>query len=450
MKRLLLSAMQSGSGKTIVTCGLLAALQNRGLQVQAFKCGPDYIDPMFHTRILKVPSRNLDLFLQGEQGIYRTLSRHTGEIALLEGAMGFYDGVGNTDWASAWQIATLTKTPVLLIVRPCGTSLTLAAQIKGLLAFRPDTCIVGLLLNDCKSSMYAHLAPLLQQETGLPVLGYLPPMKEAVLESRHLGLITAKEVQDISERFARIGEAIEKTVDLDQLLQLAEQATPLPVSSQSVVHTSDCCRIAVARDEAFCFYYQDSLDALCAAGATLFPFSPLHDAFLPEEIGGLYLGGGYPELWAQELSQNEGMRNSIRQAIESGIPTVAECGGFLYLQHSLQDQNGVAWPMVNALRGDGRKTERLQRFGYLYLTAETDSLLFRQGETVPAHEFHYWDSTENGAGLTAKKPLRDRNWRCGIVGPTVYAAFPHLHFGGAIPLAARFVAAATAFQEGAK
>lgn len=359
--------------------------------------------------------------------------------------MGFYDGVGGTDQASAWRTAVVTGTPVLLIVRPRGTSLTLAAQIKGLLSFRWDSHIVGLLLNDCKPMVYAHLAPLLQQETGLPVLGYLPPMEEAVLESRHLGLLTAGEICDLSGRFLRIAEQMEQTVDLDRLLQLAEQAAPFSVCPKEETVSVSSSRIAVAQDEAFCFYYPDNLDALRAAGAAICPFSPLHDPVLPEGIGGIYLGGGYPELWTQKLAQNETMRSSIRQAVERGLPTVAECGGFLYLQQSLQDQNAVSWPMVGALHGDGIRTGQLQRFGYLHLTAETDSLLFRQGETVPAHEFHYWDSTENGSSLTAGKPLRDRTWRCGVVGPALYAAFPHLHFGGDIPMAARFVTAAKTF-----
>ncbi len=440
----MLAAMQSGSGKTTVACGLLAALKARGRAVQAFKCGPDYIDPMFHTRVLGVPSRNLDRFLQGESGVRRTLAASPAEFALLEGAMGFYDGLGGTDEASAWQVARVTGTPVVLVLRPRGSSLTLAAQVKGLQAFRPDSRIAGLLLNDCKPSMHAHLAPILARETGLPVLGYLPPMPRADFASRHLGLLTAAEIADFSDRVAAIASQMERTVDVDRLLALAD-ATAIPAARGGArpAFPPSRCRIAVARDEAFCFYYRDNLDLLRAEGAEPVEFSPLRDEALPANIGGLYLGGGYPELHAEALSRNAPMRAAIRSAVRAGMPTVAECGGFLYLQRALQDADGHSWPMAGALPGEGVRTDRLQRFGYLTLRAEADSLLFRAGESIPAHEFHYWDSTDNGDGLTAVKG--GRRWRCGQVNDRLYAAFPHLHFGGHAPLARRFADAAAEF-----
>lgn len=441
MKRLMLAAMHSGAGKTAVTCALLAALKARGLDVQAFKCGPDYIDPMFHTRVLGVPSRNLDLFLQGEEGVRRSLSSSTAQIGILEGAMGFYDGLAGTDAASAWAVAQAAGTPVVLVVRPKGASLTLAAQVKGLLAFRPDSCIAGLLLNDCRPGLYAHLTPILTRETGLPVLGYLPPMAEADIPSRHLGLLTAGEIQDLNARFSAIAAQLEQSADLDGLLALAAEHSE---SCSPAAPPRPRCRVAVAQDEAFCFYYQDSLDALQAAGAELVFFSPLRDSALPAHIGGLYLGGGYPELYAQALAENASMRQAVRAAVQCGLPTVAECGGFLYLQTALQDQEGRSYPMAGVLSGEGFPTPRLQRFGYLTLTAGEDSLLFRAGEPVPAHEFHYWDCTDNGGGLTAQKD--GRSWRCGFLSPTLYAAFPHLHLGGALPLARRFSDAAERYQ----
>ncbi|MEG0803383.1 MAG: cobyrinate a,c-diamide synthase, partial [Pygmaiobacter sp.] len=293
MSRLMISALQSGSGKTVLTCGLLAALKARGWDVRAFKCGPDYIDPMFHSRVLGVPSRNLDLFLQGDAAICHTFAANGGEVSVLEGAMGFYDGIGGTDAASAWQIAARTQTPVILAVRPKGASLTLAAQIKGLLSFRENSQIAGLLLNDCTPALYAHLAPLLQRETALPVLGYLPPMEQAALESRHLGLLTADEVEQFAERFAGIAAQLEQTVDLDALLRLARGAAPCTAVSAAEI-PPHCCRIAVAQDAAFCFYYQENLEQLQQEGAELCFFSPLCDVALPACCDGLYLGGGYP------------------------------------------------------------------------------------------------------------------------------------------------------------
>ncbi len=423
----MLSAMNSGSGKTVFTCGLLAALKERGLSVQSFKCGPDYIDPMFHSQILGVPSRNLDLFLQGEAGVRQTLGRQTAELALIEGAMGFYDGVKGTDRASAWAVAKATDIPAVLVLRPKGSSLTLAAQVRGMQSFRTPSHIAGLLLNDCKPSLYAHLKPILERETGLPVIGYLPPMDEAVLDSRHLGLLTAGEIEDLTARFSAIAQQMEQTVDIDALLALAGEASEKECSS---VLPPARCKIAVAQDEAFCFRYQDNLDLLRENGAELVFFSPLRGPCLPQGADGLYLPGGYPELYARQLSENVSMRESVRRAVAAELPTVAECGGFLYLQETLEDKQGKIWPMAGALPGAGYRTNHLQRFGYKTLTAEQNSLLLQVGESVPVHEFHYWDSTVPGT----------------VLSETMYAGFPHLHFGGALPLAERFVTGAVRWR----
>ena len=438
MRGLLISAMASGQGKTTLTCGLMAAFQRRGLRTAGFKCGPDYIDPMFHRQVLGVPSRNLDLFLQGEAGVRQSFRRAApgADLALAEGAMGFYDGLGGTDQASAWAVARCLDLPVVLAVRPRGASLTLAAQVKGLLEFRREHHIAALILTCCSPALHAHLAPILERETGLPLLGHLPPMEEAEFPSRHLGLYTAGEIADLKERFAAVGAQLERTVDLDRLLALAggetagEECPPPP---------TPVCTIAVARDEAFCFYYPENLEALERAGARLAFFSPLRDESPPEGVHGLYLGGGYPELYAQGLAQNAGMREKIRTLVRAGLPTVAECGGFLYLQKSLEDEQGQAFPMAGALEGAGYQTGRLQRFGYGELTAKNDSLLFRAGEHIPFHEFHYWDCTQNGGDLLAQKPMGGKKWPCGAAGESLYAAFPHLHFGGETPLAERFV-----------
>lgn len=440
----MLTAMASGSGKTTITCALLAAVKRRGIPVQSFKCGPDYIDPMFHTRVLGIPSRNLDLFLQGPGGVRRTLACQEADLALVEGAMGYYDGVGGSSDASAWQVADTAGIPAVLVLRPSGSGLTLAAQVRGLRSFRTPSRLAGLLLNGCKPALHAYLRPLLERETGLPVLGYLPPMEEAVFPSRHLGLLTAGEIADLSARIDTLAAQLERTADVSALLSLAEDGDEPPAA---LTPAPARCRIAVARDEAFCFLYEDNLDALRQSGAELVFFSPLRDASLPPDVQGLYLVGGYPELHARALSQNETMRQSIRRAVAAGLPTVAECGGFLYLQQALEDDAGVSWPMAGALPGAGFRTERLRRFGYLTLKAENHSLLLHRGETVPAHEFHYWDCTENGADLAARKPGRETTWRCGFVSPNLYAAFPHLHFNGQLPLARRFADRAARWRE---
>lgn len=455
MKRFMLTAMHSGAGKTVMTCALLAALRQRGIRVRSFKCGPDYIDPMFHSRVLGIPSRNLDLFLQGESGVKRTLFQNGEELAVLEGAMGYYDGLAGTDSCSAWKTASMTGTPAVLVVRPKGVGVSLAAQIRGMMTFREDSGIGGILLSDCSAALAEYLRPILERETGLPVFGYLPSMKEAELESRHLGLMTAAEIQDLSERIRLLAEQAEKTIDLDGLIRLAETADdrhpeePKYGCAENVPgmagHGNFPCRVAVSRDSAFCFCYEDSLDALRNAGAELVFFSPAEDEALPPETDGLYLCGGYPELYAQALSENAGMLQSIRECLGKGTPVIAECGGFLYLQETLEDEGGREWPVCGVLPGKGFRTGRLQRFGYQWLQDERDSMLFRKGEKVPAHEFHYWDCTQNGSDLLSEKP-DGRRWACGYTDEKMYAAFPHLHLGGEIPLAERFVQTCTEFR----
>lgn len=447
MIEVLLAAPASGSGKTAVTCALLRALQRRGLQPCAFKCGPDYIDPMFHRAVLGVPSHNLDLFLAQPQTVrtlYEGACRNHG-AAVCEGVMGFYDGMGGvTTQASAWQVADTLNLPVLLVVRPKGASLTLAAQIRGLQAFRTPSHLAGILLNDCTPMLADSLAPMLERETGLPVVGCLPHLPEAVLESRHLGLYTAAEIENLTARLDKMATALEENADLDRLLRLCER--PPRLVSPSPLQPSSTVSIAVAKDEAFCFTYAETLEVLRQYGADPVFFSPLHDSALPDAIGGLYLPGGYPELYAQALAENAAMRASIRHAVENGLPTVAECGGFLYLGQTLQDTQGQRWPMAGVLPGDGVQTQRLVRFGYAELTAETDSLLFRAGDQIPVHEFHYWDCTQNGTSFGVRKPITGRTWRCGFATPTLYAAFPHLYFAGRPQLAERFVKAAREAQ----
>lgn len=430
-----------------MTCAMLALLQKRGLAPCAFKCGPDYIDPMFHRSVLGLPSHNLDLFLSGEDRVKSAYARYAQNhgSAVVEGVMGFYDGLGGTTTrASAWHLADTLNLPVLLVIRPKGASLTLAAQINGLKKFRPNSHLAGILLNDCSPMLAKSLSPMLTQETGLPVLGSLPHLPEAVFGSRHLGLYTAGEITDLRDRIDRCADALEKTLDWERLEQLCSSPAP---GFRAADVPKPIARIAVAKDEAFCFTYAETLDALNDAGAEPVAFSPLHDSALPEAIGGVYLPGGYPELYARELSQNVSMLESVRTAVVSGLPTVAECGGFLYLGQTLEGEDGKIHPMAGVLPGTGEKKDRLVRFGYAELTAKQDSLLLHAGETVPIHEFHYWDSTDNGADFTACKPLTGRSWECGFASPTLYAAFPHLSFAGNPDLARRFAIAARAYRE---
>ena len=446
MIQFLLAAPRSGSGKTTMTCALLMALKRRGCAPCAFKSGPDYIDPMFHRAVLGVESRNLDLFFSAPDTVRTLYAKGAAGhgAAVCEGAMGFYDGLGGvSDRASAWHLADTLGLPVLLVVEPKGQSLTLAAELNGLVNFRTPSHIAGILLNNCTARMHALLAPMLEKETGLPVLGFLPKLPEAVIGSRHLGLYTAAEVENLQQKLALLADAAEEHIDWPRLLALCEKEPPaLPVQPETPPAR---VRIAVAQDEAFCFIYAETLEAFRDAGAEVVFFSPLRDTALPENIGGLYLPGGYPELHARELSKNTSLLREIKQKIESGLPTAAECGGFLYLGQSLTDAEGQSWPMAGVLPGEAKDAGRLVRFGYAALSADSDSLLFRAGESFPIHEFHHWDSTANGTALAAKKPVGGAEWRCGFINEHFYAGFPHLYWAGT-PLPQRFAAAAENYR----
>ena len=425
--RVLLAGTNSGCGKTTLTCAILQALVDRGLAVSSCKCGPDYIDPMFHSRIIGTKSTNLDPFFFSRDTLCSLLEKNARgrRLSVIEGVMGYYDGIGITDpRASTYEVAKATDSPAVLVVGVGGASLSVLAVIQGFLTLYPDNNIRGVILNRCSPMLYPALAEEIRRRFGPTVtpLGYLPPMPECTLESRHLGLVTAAEVTDLREKLSLLSRQAQETIDLDGLLRLADQAAPLAFTSPPPLPHRESVRIAVARDTAFCFYYEDSLDVLRDMGAELVDFSPLSDHSLPENIQGLYLGGGYPELRARELSENTAMRQSIRAALGGGLPCIAECGGFMYLTEHI-----AGFPMVGFLPGGCEDKGRLVRFGYVNLTARRDNLLCRAGETIRGHEFHRWDADDPGDGFTARRES-GRSWNCAVVSPTLYAGFPHFHF----------------------
>lgn len=465
MLKLMITAASSSSGKTAVTCGLLALLQKKGYDPCAFKCGPDYIDPMFHRSVLGIESNNLDVFLAGEEGVRVAFARgsrgHT--AAVCEGVMGYYDGMSDPEGissarASAWHVGALLDLPAILVVRPKGTALTLAAVIKGMMEFRRPSRICGVILNDC-SEVYARMyGPAIEAECGIPVLGYVPHMEEAAFESRHLGLMTAEEIGDLAERIRRIGARMEETLDWERLLAAAsekagEAAGEAPSERGASAGPQSPVRIAVAKDPAFNFIYSESISALEEAGAEIAYFSLLKDASLPEGAAGLYLPGGYPELYAKQLSENAPMRACVREAVRAGLPTVAECGGFLYLGEELKDAEGNGFAMCGALPGQAEGKGRLVRFGYGMVSSEKETMLLRPGEKVPVHEFHYWDTAEPGSDLTLTKQSTGRTWAFGYAGDALYAGFPHLYLAGrpegsTETLAERFARAAKRYAAG--
>ena len=452
MLKLMFAATASDSGKTSVTCGMLSLLSEMGLDPCAFKCGPDYIDPMFHRSVLGVDSHNIDLFMCGKQRAKEMFRRYSAGhgACVVEGVMGYYDGVSGTSLqASACDVAETLDLPVILIVRPKGTALTLAAVIKGMAEFRRPTHIKGVILNDCPKMVYSQFATVYEKQTGIPVLGYIPHIEDAGFKSRHLGLYTAGEIEDLSMRIGKIRDAIKEGVDIDRLMKICgSEDIPVDPAGSDPYDTKPA--VAVAKDEAFSFIYEETLDTLRDHGAEIRFFSPLHDEKIPEDASGLYIPGGYPELYAEGLSKNAGMRESIRKAAAAKMPLIAECGGFLYLGAKLADHAGVMHDMAGVLPGEAKNGGRLMRFGYAELSSSKDSMLIKAGERFPVHEFHYWDSTENGHDLTASKTLSGRTWECGFCSDTMYAGFPHLYMAGSPVMAERFVEACREYMKNRK
>lgn len=428
--RILLGAAASGSGKTLITCGLLQALKNRKLQVTSFKCGPDYIDPMFHSRVIGTKSRNLDSFFADEDTVRYLLEKNARdcEISVIEGVMGYYDGLaGISPKASAYDVAKITKTPAVLIVNAKGMSLSAVAFIKGFVEYQEDSQIRGVILNQVSSMMYPRLKQIIEEELSIKVYGYVPVVKDCVLESRHLGLVMPEEIVDLQQKLMELAEILEKSVDIDGLLELAEHAEELPVQESPVAyHTGRKIRIALAKDEAFCFFYQDNLELLEEMGAELVPFSPIHDKKLPEHIDGMLFHGGYPELYAKKLSENKEMLAAVCAAVQTGIPYMAECGGFMYLHQEMEDMAGHSWPMAGVIHGKSWRTPRLTRFGYI--TLEDGTCFGEHVGAIRAHEFHYFDSDRCGEAYTAKKPLSSRSWKCIHSDGQGMSGFPHMYY----------------------
>lgn len=444
MPRFMISATGSGCGKTTITCGILKALLNRGLKVAAFKSGPDYIDPMFHSKVIGAKSRNLDVFMLGKETVKLLAAKNSRDVdvSVFEGAMGFYDGMGKTIEASAYDLARTCDAPVILIVNGKGAALSIAAQIKGFKEFRQDSHIVGAILNNVNPMSYAYYKDVIEAECGVKLLGYFPVLQGCNFESRHLGLVTAEEIGDLQAIVDKLAAQAEKSLDLEAILEIAQGAPGLTYSSQKIEPLGKV-KLAIAQDKAFCFYYQDALDLLSELGAELVPFSPIVDKHLPQ-CDGLVLGGGYPELYAKELSQNESLLSEIKTALQNGLPCFAECGGFMYLLERYVEEGSV-YKWVGAIQGETTMTSKLTRFGYVTLTAQEDNVLCGAGEKINGHEFHYSDSTNNGAGFLARKAYGKGEWSCANVNKTLYAGYPHIHLWGNVNFARNFVNACVAY-----
>ncbi len=438
MKAVLIAGTNSGSGKTTVTLGILRALRRRELKVQPFKVGPDYIDTAWHGKVSGVPSHNLDEFMLSSDTL-RTLfcqQMQQADIAVIEGVMGFYDGYGSDPYyCSSAGMAKTLQCPVILVVDGKAMSTSAAAIVTGFQRFGTGINIAGVIFNQVSSDgHYQLLKQAVETYCGIPVLGRLPKLPDVELPSRHLGLVTAHESESMEAMWDTLAEAVEQHIDLDMLLNIAETEN-LPesglASGDEIAGLGDGLTVAVAMDKAFNFYYQANLDLLQRSGATICYFSPLDDAELPE-CDMVYLGGGYPELYAEQLSANTSMRGSILRAHHANVAIYAECGGLMYLGSHLRNSEQVVYPMVGILSGESHMTSGLQRFGYCCATAQADTLLAKKGDVLYGHEFHYSDFFSDLPTVFTLTKSRDQQplseWQGGYQAGNTLAMYLHVHF----------------------
>ncbi|MBZ4688185.1 MAG: cobyrinic acid a,c-diamide synthase [Clostridia bacterium] len=431
--RFVIAGAQSGVGKTTLTLGLLKALKEAGFRVQPFKVGPDYIDPGLHRAACETPSHNLDSWMGTEKVVKEVFSTYTPgkDVAVIEGVMGLFDGArGEKDRASTAHIAKILKAPVILVVNARGMARSCAALIKGYAEFDPQLDLAGVIFNNVGSENHANfLREIVEDELDIPCIGFLKRKNEITMPERHLGLLPAVENKKLKEQLDSLAELIKEDIDLDKLLAVARKAPSL----NDVTFSKSCpekkVRLGVAWDEAFNFYYHDSITYLQELGAEIHYFSPLRDKELPA-VDGLYFGGGFPEIFLEELSSNRDMHLNIRQAHENGMPIYAECGGFMYLMEKLQDFEGRTFSGVGIIPGSVRMTKKLAALGYVKASPVVNTLLARPGETLRGHEFHWSEMEgipEENAAYTLVggkgKDGRREGYACG----NLLGSYVHLH-----------------------
>ncbi|WP_434778312.1 cobyrinate a,c-diamide synthase [Neisseria sp. Ec49-e6-T10] len=436
MKKILFGATNSGAGKTTITLGIMHALTLRGLSVQPFKVGPDYLDTLWHAQAAKKPSCNLDAFMSSSQTLNFLFNKHAAhaDISIIEGVMGLYDGYGTDPYfCGSAGLAKQLSCPVILVVDGKAVSTSIAATVMGFQKFDPNTPIAGVIVNRVNSdSHFELLKTAIEKYCGIPVIGRLPAITELMLPSRHLGLVPTSEMEQMDDYWQKLAHAVETYIDLDALLKISQtpdvtaQAPVLPVAKPY-----QGLKMAIAQDEAFNFYYQDNLDLLEELGITLVPFSPLKDSVLPDHHL-IYIGGGFPEVFATELSQNKNMLTALLNAHQKGTPIYAECGGLMYLGQELIDEGGQKYEMVGILPGYSQMSKGLKRFGYCEAKAKEDTLLAAKGDVLKGHEFHHSEFITDYPTAFDLYKIRDgeviKSWQGGYQLNNTLAAYLHIHF----------------------
>ncbi len=455
-----IAGTNSGCGKTTVSVGIMAALVKKGLKVQPFKVGPDFIDPMFHKYITGRESRNLDSWMLTEEVVSCLFDRSSSgaDISVIEGVMGLYDGHGGiSQTGSTAHVAGILNSPVILVVNGEGMSLSIVALIRGYLDYNRELDIRGVIINNIKSeSHFILLKELVEEHTGLAVAGYLPKMDEINLQSRHLGLVPSGEISDLEDKINILAHQVEKTIDLELFLKIAGETGDRPGNcyGMNIERRASGLKIAVAMDKAFNFYYRDNLDLLEMLGAELLFFSPLKDEAVPGNADGLYIGGGYPEIWAENLQGNLPMRRDIKRRIAGGLPAYAECGGLMYLSESIRTKDGETYEMTGVIPGKSEMTNSLKRFGYIEIEVTNDNVMAKKGSRIRAHEFHYSTTAVCGEVPAcyriskARREKDDLTWACGYKQYNLLAGYPHVHFWSNTIFAEGFIDSCKKFSAG--
>ncbi len=439
MPRIMIAGTHSGVGKTTVTLGVMSALVQKGISVQGFKAGPDYIDPSHHTFVTGNVSRNLDTWIMGDSACRELFERSAAnaDISVIEGVMGLYDGsIDSTGHGSSAHLAKVLNTPVILVVNASGVAQSAGAIVMGFTGFDKEIKLVGVILNNVASqSHYDCIKKTIEDSCSVTVLGYLKRDNDIIIPERHLGLIPSAEGRINSALYEKLGQMVLETVDIDRLLDVADSAGIFPDYEKSIfVHRNDSLNVtlAIARDNAFCFYYQDDIDLFETLGAKIRYFSPLNDRYLPNDIDGIFMGGGFPELYADELMKNESMRNSMLNAHKQGTVIYGECGGMMYLLQKLIDCEGRSFKMSGILLGTSSMENKRQGLGYVIADAICGNVVCKRGDTFRAHEFH-WSKLQDVPDDTifsysTKKSIGKKSGFDGICKNNVLASYTHVHF----------------------
>lgn len=438
MKKILIAGTSSGVGKTTISLGIMQALTKRKLKVQPYKVGPDYIDPSYHTFITGRYSRNLDSYMLDDEKVKYIVkeSSKDADISVIEGVMGLYDGYGiNLDDCTSSYTSKLLKTPVILVIDAKAMAASAAAMVLGYKMIDKNVNIAGVITNNVKSeSHYKTLKEAIETYTGIEVLGYFPPNKEFSLKSRHLGLIPSIEMESLKVKFDNLADEIEKYIDIDRIIEISESEdfnTEFNLQDFINKHNFSDKTIAIAYDRAFNFYYRENIELFDKLGMNIKYFSPIEDEILPE-CDYIYIGGGFPEIFAKELHNNKKIRQSIMRAHKNNIPIYAECGGLMYLGEKLEDQSKEIYDMVGIFEGCSKMTSSLKRFGYCLGEAKQDTILSKKGEIIKGHEFHHsiFESEEECAYhmMKLKNGKIIDSWDGGYSKNNTLATYLHTHF----------------------